>query len=68
MAKKTIYDLKLHAELEIRENLKVMRVPGGWVYTQTLSKYLGQGAGGVCSSSVFVPFITDGENLNTLPN
>ena len=28
----TIYDLKLHESLQIREGLYVFRVPGGWIY------------------------------------
>jgi hypothetical protein len=29
---KTIHDLKLHEQLKIKEDMYVMRVPGGWIY------------------------------------
>jgi hypothetical protein len=29
---KTIYNLELHEELELNQLLKVIRVPGGWIY------------------------------------
>jgi len=30
---KTVYNIKLHESLIINENIQVLRVPGGWIYT-----------------------------------
>ena len=31
--KKDIYEMKLHKQINIGENIEVMRVAGGWLYT-----------------------------------
>ena len=46
--------MKLHEEIEIERNLRVLRVPGGWIY------YLdNEQVGGTWqTTSTFVPFDT----------
>lgn len=55
MTNKTdVYDLLLHEELTLRD-YQVMRVPGGWIYTNLLWNFK-RGAG-IGSFPVFVPFV-----------
>ena len=49
---KTIYDLKLHETLELDDDITIIRVPGGWIYTY-YSDYYNQHK---TSSMVFVPY------------
>ena len=45
---KTIYTMKLHEEIVINDWTTILRVAGGWVYTQHISRN--------CYQSNFVPF------------
>ena len=55
---KTIYNLGLHQETYISNNVTIMRVPGGWIYTD---KY--EYSGNASVSKCFVPF--DDEFMET---
>ena len=33
---KSIYDLDLHEEIKVEDNLWAIRVPGGWIYSNGL--------------------------------
>jgi len=48
-----IYNMGLHDTLELTgpENIQMLRVPGGWIY----SIYVENGTGGYDMSSCFVP-------------
>ena len=52
MTDKTIYDLELHEETKISGATWVIRVPGGWIYTEH----------GV-NTAVFVPYTPDPDRL-----
>jgi len=47
--------MNMHETLELNgpENVQILRVPGGWIYTT----YVENGTGGYDMSSVFVPWI-----------
>jgi len=53
---KTIYELKLHEEIELSEGRFVMRVPGGWLYTHYR---LDRNA----MTTTFVPFDKEGMEM-----
>ena len=38
MPVKTIYELELHEVTVIHKNIRVMRVPGGWIYERLTRK------------------------------
>ncbi len=46
-----IYDLKLHKEYGITNDIRVLRVPGGWIYTTSSENVTGDFA----ATSCFVP-------------
>ena len=54
---KTIYELSLHEKLELDTHTTVMRVPGGWIYTN----YFGV-QGFYHENSTFVPYSNGLEN------
>ena len=55
---KSVLDLELHEEADIGGYWAVLRVPGGWVYTQ----HRDTGAGGTMIATTFVP-LTNGEEF-----
>jgi len=46
MEDKTIYNLKLHEQYKLNDNINILRVPGGWIY-MPYNMY---------ENNVFVPF------------
>lgn len=48
---KDIYELEIHEEIKVSDDLFVLRVPGGWIYSywNELEDYT--------SSGIFVPFV-----------
>ena len=50
MTAEELYNMELHQELDIDRWIKVMRVPGGWIYQASDSRYEGD------CMAVFVPF------------
>lgn len=50
MARKSIYQLKLHEEMALDRWISVLRVPGGWIYQTSDPRYEGD------NIAVFVPF------------
>jgi len=58
MKNKTIYDLKLHESITLENGVtKVIRVPGGWIYTNSWVEYGGlDNTPAVGLSSVFIPY------------
>lgn len=58
MSDKTIYDLKLHEELKIKDDLFVVRVPGGWLYQAYTENEI---------NSVFVPYYVEVKNTHNEP-
>ena len=58
---KSVYDMKLHEELEDKSNssdilhMRILRVPGGWIY---YSPYTGSRSG------TFVPFDNEFQSKN----
>lgn len=50
--KYTIYDMELHDEMRVTDNIHATRVPGGWIYTTSRQSGIGKVAINVC----FVPF------------
>lgn len=53
---KTIYDLELHENLEIRNSLIVERVPGGWNYKYFTGTLNGDDIEWTIFQIVFVPY------------
>lgn len=53
--KMTIYEMKLHDEINIDKYLRVLRVPGGWIYIQDTQ----MSEKGWSSTSSFVPYNND---------
>jgi hypothetical protein len=51
----TIYKLKLGEELQVNSHLAIMRVPGGWIFTQK-NTYFGAEVDQHIENSTFVPF------------
>lgn len=49
-----LFKMKLHETLELgtEDNILIVRVPGGWIYTT----YAGDSLGAWRASSVFVPY------------
>lgn len=50
MNEKNIYNMELHEQIQLRDSMTILRVPGGWLYL----KYLGNVHGQI-ESSTFVP-------------
>ena len=48
---KTIYDLELHEVENLGKHIDIIRVPGGWIYTE-IYEY----SDGMAMSKCFVPF------------
>jgi hypothetical protein len=53
--KNIIYRLKLHETTMIGNNVVVMRVPMGWIYTQTISEGVHRSTS-ASITSVFIPY------------
>lgn len=51
LQQKKLYDLDLHEEIEITTELSVIRVPGGWIYSELVC-----GTDEMSSTLVFVPY------------
>ena len=49
---KALYDMKLHARIDLSNTLDVIRVPGGWIYRTSIEN----GTGGYDLSTCFVPY------------
>tara|TARA_B100000378_G_scaffold70854_1_gene54065 strand:+ start:2040 stop:2294 length:255 start_codon:yes stop_codon:yes gene_type:complete len=52
---KSVYELNLHEETTIRTGKKVMRVPGGWIYTTIHSLDEGMNTISQSIATTFVP-------------